>query len=541
MRYHGRVSDRNRFLQITACALLVRGLILLVWTSRYPWGDGLFYAAIAEQGYRFGIAHDYLLLFPPGYSLAALLLRPFGSITFALGTVSFLCGALVPGVVFLVTSRVVTAREAFHTGLWTACSPLLAGLSAEFLADAQFMLLVWLQVLVVLAILKQPSKKGYILFGVFSSLAFLTKPEGLLLAGVLGMVIFFNALVRKAALRKATFNLSLSAAVGLALCMPYLLWLHQETGQWLLSGKAPLNVMHAAAKQEITDHQEELERVYREGFRLTDDGKFAFLTQAPSLSSVLLKNPGAAMRVYGRNWQNAWQLCGWRTLVLGWFAALGCLELFRRVRFRKKRPALPWLVLFAPVALLILPPVFVSMYQPSFHPARLFAPALPVWIVLGVLGIRILLRFIHTNVSSQARYRISGGVIAIILLLSLGFCFRDARSLERQTAQNYRILQLRTRALSRWIEHNLPPDAVIASTSLSDDVFLARRSVWLPHESNIQRLEDYLLDRNVQAVISDHGGGVYSPGFYRLTPERYVRDNDFDTSKGITIYRREAG
>ena len=534
--------NRHHWIAIVVLSAAVRGTVLGLWASRYPWGDGLFYGVIAEQWFRFGVAHDYLLLFPPGYSASALLFRTVFEIAGALTAVGFLCGTFLPLVVYAVAVRLTTAREALWAGLWCAVSPLLSGLSAEYLADAQFILLVWLLILLAMRMSQRAAPASSAAFGLLSGFAFLTKPEALALVGCLGLAIahaIYHHLPTAKEKRIATAGLVAAAVLATLVSAPYLIWLHNRTGNWMLSGKAPLNVMHAEAKQETDSHRRELQRVYSSAFRLTEDGRLAFLAESPSLLQILKNDPSASLGVYRRNWSVTRSRWSWRTGVLIASAVLGACELYRRRRVRRR--LFPWMIAGTPVVLLLLPPIFVSMLQPSFHPDRMFGPALPFWIMLGSVGLGFLSRRLPWKSAKQARVAVATLVAIPLMLALLTVSLLDARQLNTRTRDAAKSLQHRTDVLGNWIEANLPPDATIASTSLTDELTLGRRSVWLPYESNADRLERYLIDRDVTAVISDSGGGVYSMGFFGMTPDRYRLEKRYPGLGPVSIFRLRDG
>ncbi len=530
--------NRHHWIAILVLSAIVRGTVIGLWATRYPWGDGLFYGVIAEQWFRFGVAHDYLLLFPPGYSASALLFRTVFGTAGALTAVGFLCGTFLPVVVYAVARRLTTSREALLAGIWCAVSPLLTGLSAEFLADAQFILLVWILVLLAMRMSQRAAPASSAAFGLLSGFAFLTKPEALALVGCLGLAVahaIYHHLPTAKEKRFAATGLATAAVLASLVSAPYLIWLHGQTGNWMLSGKAPLNVMHAEAKQKTDVHERELQQVYSRAFRLTEDGRLAFLAESPSLLRILKNDPSATADVYRRNWSVTKSRWSWRTRALLAAIMLGACELYRRRRVRKR--LFPWLIASTPMVLLLLPPIFVSMVQPSFHPDRMFGPALPFWILLGSVGLGFLRRRLPWKSAKQARVAVATIVTVPLMLALLTMSLLDARRLNARTLDAARSLQHRVDVLGSWVEANLPPDATIASTSLTDELTLGRRSVWFPYERDVDRLERYLMDRGVTAVVSDSGGGVYSLGFFGMTPSRYRLEKRYPGLGPISLFR----
>ncbi|HPA47798.1 MAG TPA: hypothetical protein PK395_18690, partial [bacterium] len=92
-----------------------------------------------------------------------------------------------------------------------------------------------------------------------------------------------------------------------------------------------------------------------------------------------------------------------------------------------------------------------------------------------------------------------------------------------------------------WLQENTSSDETIASTSLLDDAFGKRRTVWLPWEQDGPRLIEYLQLRGVVYVFQQQGGGTHTAGVEapEVDPETLglKKVAELDATSPITVYR----
>jgi len=575
----------------------IRLAFLFLWNHAFTWGDGLFYAAIAEQFYRFGWLHDYLFLFPPGYPAAVAAARILLPLDAALAGVSCVAGAVVPALVWWIASRTADQRTAWFAFALACCSPLLIGLSMERLADCMFIaLLVGALAAFVcfftstsdglaknrsrLSTPPEPSpvlgrvteknlvrterqpvansnqdgtscflpqdrgryvqspvfpqdrgryvqspvlprdrgrcRRGLILrtfhpstsclpvtseeykwiivYSICSALAVQTKPEALVLVFVQSVLLLA---VPRFQFRKRILCCGSVWVIIALIGSPYWFWLHQRTGDWILSGKAPLNLMHARAKALTDDHAEELRMVYSEAFALDESGELAFLSREDGFVEYLITNPGCAASVY---WENVTQ--GIQILSPASMPLLLCVVM-GGAWFWTRRERFLLLVLLSPLVLLVFPPFFVTLAQPSFHPGRLAGPVLPSLILVAACGL---------SGWTETKRRLALWILIAWCFAALVLAFHQTARLDRANRTERRLLDLHRERVTSWLQENTSTETIIASTSLLDDAYGGRRSVWLPWEET-PKLFEYLHRRRVGCVIQEAGGGIFSPGF----------------------------
>jgi len=195
---------------------------------------------------------------PPLYPmmLSAALVLPGPDLGVARG-LSVLMGALLVFPCAMITRRLFGERAARRTACLAAVYPLLADMSSVAITESTFAILVTIAALVTWRALEGedvrfrpgPAAAAGLLLG----LAFLTRPEGLTYLAATWMVCMADAVWRNASLASVVRHLkpvALSAAGFAAVVLPYLLWVHGQTGHWLLAPKGILVQVHQNLMQE---------------------------------------------------------------------------------------------------------------------------------------------------------------------------------------------------------------------------------------------------------------------------------------------------
>ncbi len=502
--------------------LAIRLFFCVLWSNAFTWGDGLFYAAIAEQFFAHGWLQDYLLLFPPGYPAAVIAARLLFPLDAALVFVSLAAGAVVPALVWWIVRQNGETRTAWYAWALTSCSPLLIGLSMERLADSLFIALLVAALGSLIRFLSGAKLRWLLFFSIFSALAVQTKPEALILVALQTVLLL---VLKRFRLSRRFLYLGVVWGIVLVIGSPYWIWLHHKTGNWMISGKAPLNLMHARAKAVTDSHSEELRFVYREAFSLDESGQLAFLHRDAGFSNYLLEEPIRAAGVYWKNVIAGIRILSPAALPLILAAFAGSVLLLQR------RQRLLWLFLMAPVILLVFPPFFVTLAQPSFHPGRLAGPVVPSLIIVAAYGLDGL---------TQSRRRLSLWIVAAWCVAALSLAYQQTTTLDQANRSERRLIDLHRESVSSWLENETPSEAIIVSTSLLDDAYGGRRSVWFPWGEST-RLFEYLHRRRVDYVLQDTHGGIFTPGFEAVDVDPRMHGfqpvNSLDTVPPVVIYQ----
>jgi 4-amino-4-deoxy-L-arabinose transferase-like glycosyltransferase len=135
--------------------------------------------------------------------------------------------------------------------------------------------------------------------GALAGLAYLTRPEGLLVALAIGMAVLVPGLRRRrqpGAVR-AMVTTAAAYALPLLVCIvPYAAYLHANTGSWSVTAKSQdvsLEAWHAVARGDRHSRDQVLYALDESGYRFADDRS--------SLTSLAREDPGGFLAIVGTN------------------------------------------------------------------------------------------------------------------------------------------------------------------------------------------------------------------------------------------------
>lgn len=241
---------------------LLGGLLVLAVVMRLGWlyahpsvieSEGACYGRLAESlanglgliGIR---ANGKQIFYPPLYpwvmSLGTWLL---GNAETAGRLVAFLSGVVLVLPTYLLGERLFGWRVALVAGMIVAVHPLLLALSVTVLSETLFLSLMmgglywgWLAV--------ESSRPWPAAFaGVALGLAYLTRPEAIALLGPIGLVVLVGFWQER---MRAVQRMALLVSAFLLFALPYVVFLHAETGQWRLEPKSSDNYAFGIARLE---------------------------------------------------------------------------------------------------------------------------------------------------------------------------------------------------------------------------------------------------------------------------------------------------
>lgn len=156
--------------------------------------------------------------------------------------VSLVCGVMILIPIYLFTKELFNKVSGFWSiGLLTFYSPV-AFSTTTTLAEPAFIFFVIMGLYFGWQSFQKDSLKFSIITGIVFGLSYLTKPEGI------GYFAIFMVFVGIAALidlikskKKRLLNIIFSATCFILVALPYLLYLHSETGRWTISSKIYAN------------------------------------------------------------------------------------------------------------------------------------------------------------------------------------------------------------------------------------------------------------------------------------------------------------
>ena len=217
--------------------------------------EGVEYARLAANWFHgrgyvsvFGGTHT---LFPPLYPLLIGVFAPLaGSEEAAARLVSLLAGVALVGGVFGLARRVFDERVALLAGALAACHPLLVALSVATYSEGLFLGLATLCGLAAVCCIERPSAIRAAAVGALAGLAYLTRPEGIALAAILGGLVFVAGAVRRRALGAPLLHATVVVAAAGLVAAPYAAQLSRIAGGFRWEGKSWMNDAIAARQRE---------------------------------------------------------------------------------------------------------------------------------------------------------------------------------------------------------------------------------------------------------------------------------------------------
>jgi 4-amino-4-deoxy-L-arabinose transferase-like glycosyltransferase len=210
--------------------------------------EGAEYARIAQnllsgKGYYGILTPGKELMFPPlfPYLIAATSLLT-GNVELAGRLVSSILGALLVLPIFFITRLLYDRSAAYIAALLTAVHPFLVLFSATVYCESTYMTLLLAGVYGTLRGFQTQTPRVFALTALAYSLAYLTRPEAVVYTFLTaGFTLCNGLLARQHGLPRLALRLVALPVVFAAFALPYIVWLHDQTGQWRLEGKGGLN------------------------------------------------------------------------------------------------------------------------------------------------------------------------------------------------------------------------------------------------------------------------------------------------------------
>lgn len=281
-RVVGVVRHPATFIALAALAVRVLWLVMQGPTE-ITW-DGAEYARTAENllhGHGFvGMHGTPMVIFPPMYSLFIAALIPLTGSGEAAGViVSLLAGATIVLPVYAIARRLYRPEAGIAAAAIVACLPFAVDMSTIVLSDALFACLAASALYYLIRTLQEGGLRDAVAAAAFFGVAYLTRPEGLVMAaagGVAGAVAF--ALLP--ALRRNLVRCGALYVVVLAvIAAPYVAYLSGKAHALRFEGKSAINatigermragMSYVQAADAVDDRLDLI------GPELDDDGYFA--------------------------------------------------------------------------------------------------------------------------------------------------------------------------------------------------------------------------------------------------------------------------
>lgn len=417
--------------------------------------------------------------------------------------VSIVSGSLIGSFVFLIsTSKGNSIRVSIFTGLFSAIVPQILNMSFRVFSDTLNCLLLLVAIWQLIVALKNGNRKNFLFSGFVFSLAYLTRHDSIvpfLLAAILVTcsLFFINRLQKKWSL------IFIFLAGFMILSVPYLIYLHSQLDQWVISGRQMAAQMGVAYKTGKIN-KEEVCCGLTDDFELVNWGTTNTKSRGRErigggLISLWLEDPARMAKKTGDNLKI--ELDVLRNAV-PWLVIILVLSsiLIQRKKFLANN--LPLFVYSSP--LLFLYPLFWVDQRHLYH---FFIPAF-LWAAEGVELLPTVMKrfnlwkrtFKGLPLSEIFKY-----TVYLMIVVSMALSFKLKEIGPRQLSY------LRKKDMGVWISKNSPIDAVIMSRWGRLSFYTDRKTVMFPYAKWVD-IEKFMEKNGVTHLVLDES-------FYNLRPQ----------------------
>lgn len=362
--------------------------------------------------------------------------------------VSIIFGTLVTLPIFFLGRSIFNEKVGAISALFAAVHPFLYTCSGSVLTESTYFFLLATSVLLGWNAFKNGKPSDILFFGLLTSLAYLTRPEGI---GLLLVFAVWTLLINPAqGKRRWTRRIGIVLLAGLcflALSSPYLIQLRKELGRWGISKKASISFGSFSEKETPS-------------MTGSSNKKSIHIVSILKDPLTLLKEIGVGFFISSYKFNQAY------SPLLSILAAFGFMLLFKkenRYEWKGNLYLMSYLVFFFG---LVLPFFWITRRYAS----QMISISIP-WAVLGFLG------FVGWVKKRLKEGTFEKKFLAISLILILIGLFVQGRVTH---SSEHRFIQ---REVGFWMKDHLPNKAKVMSR-LPQEAFYAGLSwVTLPHKS----------------------------------------------------------
>lgn len=413
---------------------------------------------------------------------------------------SLFFGTLILIPLFYLVKEAIGQKGAIFSALFYTFHPYLVTYSGMFLTEATYWGLLILSVYFFWTGLKNEKVWKMALSGFFLGLAYLTRPEGIGYIFVYLVWIVVDGILKKKWFKAIVFSGVLISSIFIC-GVPYVIYVHQETGQWLISKKAVEAQSHFLKQSvEEIEPSKDIEQNNPE----KKNSKIIWITR-----NIVHHFPSV---IY--HYLRAYHFSLWLFLFLG------------LIRVRQKVIAyelfLASLVLFHLLSL--------STFLPST--IRFSVPVIPLslfWAGTGILEIKRYLEKI--KISNPEK------VICLFILFVILVQLPQSLTPERRHRADQKEVGL-------WLKQNTPPDAIIMSNSPQEAFYAEREFIMLPMGistpgspgKSYNEIINHAKTNGVRYFLVNKNTHGKNPGFIESIKSTDLREVYRKEERGLIIY-----
>ncbi len=528
--------ERRDRVFLAGITLLAIGFRLFLMRYRFAVTfDEVDYLKLAASGALHGFSKVLHPYWSPLYPfVVALFSKLIPNFELAGRLVSILCGSFILIPVFLFTRTCFGRRVAYYGALLLAFYPFFAFHSTTVLTESLYTLLISIGIFVGWLALTQRSWMLAFVVGLLFGFAYLTRPEGI------GFIIVFIVLSSGVAIFSVfrdkeikSLLITLMAVLGFSLAsVPYLLYLHDVTGEWTISAKGKSLQQGEAVMFTEMDEDTETYRV------LSEDNKEVLIDQMFHIGDFLQAQrlrgkpvieitPTLLLKKYTTNLYRILKYVIPQVLTTTIFILmiLGLLgETWSKERALRE------------LYLLFYVGFFWFVVIPLFHiNDRYFLPFLPICFIWVGNGLDRLTFWLSKTLQQSVRLsmRIPYDALAkgIVLFFILGAAFIPELGkvvIRDRWSDDYLADPIEQRTAGLWLREHTPRTPIIMSRNHAVDFYAGNyniiESVTIP-QNDLGRVLEYAKHRGVDYIVLNERYKKNYPKLVHLLEETDVPEN----------------
>ena len=474
------------------------------------------YAVLMAQGIAFdsaayGFMARYFLkgdfikgLSIPGHPLYPLLMSLFSldstHVEMAGRLLSLFFGTLTIIPLFYLVKEAIGQKEAIFSALFYSFHPYLVTYSGMLLTEATYWGFLILSVYFFWTGLKKEKVWRIALSGCFLGLAYLTRPEGLGYVLVYLIWIIVSGGLKKNWFRKLILIGVLTLTIFIFV-IPYVIYIHQETGGWLISKKAV-----AVQSDLLKENPEQVDPSIgiEQNKPVSGDSKVLWITH-----NIIQFLPSVTYR-----YLRAYHFSLWLFLFFG--------------LIRVRRKMIDYELFIASLVLFHL--VSLSTFLPST--IRFSIPVIPLSLLWAGTGLLEMKRYLEKIKGANAE-KVIFLFVALVILSQLPQSLKPERS--------FRAGQ---KKVGLWLKQNTPPDAIIMSNSPQEAFYADREWMMLPSGistpgnpgKSYHEIIDYVKTKGVRYILVNKNTHEMNPGFIESIQPTDLKEIFRRADRGSIIY-----
>jgi 4-amino-4-deoxy-L-arabinose transferase-like glycosyltransferase len=474
------------------------------------------YAVLMAQGIAFdsaayGFMARYFLkgdfikgLSIPGHPLYPLLMSLFSldstHVEMAGRLLSLFFGTLTIIPLFYLVKEAIGQKEAIFSALFYSFHPYLVTYSGMLLTEATYWGFLILSVYFFWTGLKKEKVWRIALSGCFLGLAYLTRPEGLGYVLVYLIWIIVSGGLKKNWFRKLILIGVLTLTIFIFV-IPYVIYIHQETGGWLISKKAV-----AVQSDLLKENPEQVDPSIgiEQNKPVSGDSKVLWITH-----NIIQFLPSVTYR-----YLRAYHFSLWLFLFFG--------------LIRVRRKMIDYELFIASLVLFHL--VSLSTFLPST--IRFSIPVIPLSLLWAGTGLLEMKRYLEKIKGANAE-KVIFLFVVLVILTQLPQNLKPERSFRAEQKK-----------VGLWLKQNTPPDTIIMSNSPQETFYADREFMMIPSGistpgnpgKSYKEIILYARAKGVRYILVNKNTHEMNPGFIESIQPMDLKEIFRRADGGSTIY-----